>query len=200
MCTDVCPQISKRELTNLEIRKQSSRKEDEVLTKKRNIGAGNSNNNDGDFTFLNCSIENNYACSHNNGLTNHNNNNVRHFEGPIALGARIKEVPKLLRAINSNDFQQQLEATREFRKLLSIETNPPITEVIKLGVVDKFVQFLSRSNQPQLQFEAAWALTNIASGTTEHTRVIIVKGAVPHFIRLLDASDPEVQEQVCTRA
>lgn len=42
------------------------------------------------------------------------------------------------------------------------------------------------------QFQAAWALTNVASGATEHTSVIVEHGAVPAFVKLLESPDENV--------
>ncbi|KAG5564885.1 hypothetical protein RHGRI_000924 [Rhododendron griersonianum] len=70
-----------------------------------------------------------------------------------------------------------------------------IKEVIQTGVIPCYVEFLTREDFPQLQFEAAWALTKIAFGTTKHTNVVIDHGAVPIFVKLLDSPSDDVREQ-----
>ena len=111
------------------------------------------------------------------------------------IAEKLLALPENVQAISSPDGDAQLQGVTWFRKLLSIERSPPIDEVIQSGVVPRFVEFLTAQANPQLQFEAAWALTNIASGTADHTAQVIDNGAVPIFVQLLSSPNDDVREQ-----
>jgi importin subunit alpha-1 len=85
--------------------------------------------------------------------------------------------------------------THSLANLISAERDPPIQAVIATGVVPRLVEFLQRDDVPLLQFEAAWALTNIASGAPTQTHEVIKAGAVPIFIDLLASPMDDVREQ-----
>ena len=113
----------------------------------------------------------------------------------LNLQTKSESLLSLVAGVWSDDDSLQLEATTQFRKLLSVDRSKPIEEVIQSGVVPRLVEFLMREDYPQLQYEAAWALTNIASGTSENTKVVIDQGAVPIFVKLLASPSDDVREQ-----
>ena len=49
---------------------------------------------------------------------------------------------------------------------------PPIDLVIQTGLVPRFTSFLSCDSCPELQYEAAWVLTNIASGNKDQVYIL----------------------------
>eukprot|EP01012_Entosiphon_sulcatum_P048046 TRINITY_DN65_c0_g1_i3.p1 TRINITY_DN65_c0_g1~~TRINITY_DN65_c0_g1_i3.p1 ORF type:complete len:575 (-),score=165.64 TRINITY_DN65_c0_g1_i3:1111-2835(-) len=115
----------------------------------------------------------------------------------LQMQEMLGRLPQLVQGVNNSDnLNVQIECTRHIRKLLSLENCPPIDEVIGSGVVPRFITFLQREDSPALQFEAAWAVTNIASGTSDHTRVVMEAGAAPIFMHLLKfAQTMDVREQ-----
>ena len=72
-----------------------------------------------------------------------------------AIMARLQELPKIVAGVMGADEKTQFEATTQFRKLLSIERNPPIQAVIDTGVVPRFVEFIECDHNPPLQVRCA---------------------------------------------
>lgn len=52
-----------------------------------------------------------------------------------------------------------------------------------------------KDRREALQFEAAWVLTNIASGTSDHTRLVVESHAFTLFVELLSHPNPELRGQ-----
>lgn len=97
--------------------------------------------------------------------------------------------------LNTGDDLKIVFAAIGFRRLLSFEKNPPIQTFVDANLVPRFIQYLLREDLPKLQFEAAWCLTNVASGSYEHVQVLIGKGTIESFVKLLDSPHLEVKEQ-----
>ena len=91
--------------------------------------------------------------------------------------------------------QNLVEATRGFRRILSVEKNIPAREVIEMGIVPYLIKNLSVTpgSSTALIFESAWALTNIAA--TEFTQYVVDAGCIKPLVQLITHGDSNVCEQ-----
>eukprot|EP00922_Rhytidocystis_sp_ex-Travisia-forbesii_P027371 GHVS01040108.1.p1 GENE.GHVS01040108.1~~GHVS01040108.1.p1 ORF type:complete len:597 (-),score=87.20 GHVS01040108.1:137-1828(-) len=92
-------------------------------------------------------------------------------------------------------YEDRLKGCKSFRMMLSVSGDIPIQAVIDTGVVPSLVGYLQNDLSPDLQFEAAWALTNIASGTSQQTQVVVDNNGVNEFVRLLTSDREDIREQ-----
>ncbi len=82
------------------------------------------------------------------------------------------------------------------RKAVSVPQDPPISEVIQEDPMKVFVAILEDNDSTEdMIFETIWILTNIASGTSEQTKVVVESGALDAAMNHLEDSSITIAEQ-----
>ncbi len=117
-------------------------------------------------------------------------------EDDLQANLTTASLDTIVEKARSSEPATQLAAVQAARKLLSSDRNPPIDALINSGILPVLVRCLESGDNPSLQFEAAWALTNIASGTSAQTQAVVQANAVPLFLQLLSSPHQNVCEQV----
>jgi len=113
-----------------------------------------------------------------------------------------KTMSQLTTKIMSTDVLFQLAALKSLRKMLAIPKDlPPIQQVIDSDILlPRVIALLQNTEHPTMQFEAAWILTNIVSGTSDQVNTVIdlhQGRVIPILVQLLSSSPQEdVKEQV----
>lgn len=171
----------RRRRTDTSIRLRKDKKE-ESLAKRRAASSLNSKTNG-----VSSSMDVNNV--DNNDQNNSNSSGNRRIY-------TATDIPELLVGLQQPSVNPEacLESVRGFRRMLSVEKNPPVDAVLHCGLLPILVEIIgSPTVNPALHFEAAWALTNIAS--TDYTAKVVEAGAVPHLTMLLMSPHPDTREQ-----
>jgi hypothetical protein len=109
---------------------------------------------------------------------------------------RLRNLNNMAQLLRTGTQPQKEVTVEQIRKLLSIEKTPPIQSVINAGIVGDLMSLLKdKGNTLKLRFEAAWALTNVASGSSSHTKVVVDNGGVEVFVNILANEQGDIKEQ-----
>ncbi|GAQ85782.1 Karyopherin (importin) alpha [Klebsormidium nitens] len=109
-----------------------------------------------------------------------------------ALATSVKEAVEALRASKGKDGA--LVALRQLRKLLSVGQYPPVDVAVAAGAVPLLGEALQFGvSGPEQLLEAAWCLTNIASGDTDQATAVLP--TAPLLIAHLQGRALDVAEQ-----
>ena len=106
----------------------------------------------------------------------------------------IKDFSKVINLFQSSNIDEKFKGLIGIRKLLSLESNPPIQKIIELKIVPELINLLD-SPLYEFKYEAIYCLCNIASGTEEQAKTIIIYGGIPKILNLLDYSIEEIKSQ-----
>jgi len=109
--------------------------------------------------------------------------------------AELTEIGAFIESIGSVDLKKQYYGVIGLRKLVSLESDPPIQAVLDSGIVPILIQIMQSTTEPHLQLESAWCLANLCSGSSEEASFVVEKGVIPGFIQLLGSPKPDIVEQ-----
>lgn len=106
-------------------------------------------------------------------------------------------VDRAKRLLYSSDVQENVKGVLNLKAMLCIgreEVYEVAQEVIDSGVINRLVEFLKVDNR-ELQWPAAFCLTNIAAGHDAQTQIVVEAGAIPPLIAFLRDRDPQLRRQ-----
>jgi len=193
-----------RDETTIQIRK--ARKQEQLDKRRRGPVAGASNS--GVSTASGAIpppmiVSSSSSSSSSNDDDSHEGNGGIHDDRVRSCpSVRSKELVRTYTRWETNpvsvSFTELYETTMQFRRMLTTE-EPPTRAVVESGAVTHMVNMLgvgATLSDGGLAFEAAWALTNVAS--TEYAGYVVDcnSNAVPNLTALLRYGAPNVREQV----
>lgn len=98
----------------------------------------------------------------------------------------------------ASDPGRLLAPLTELRKVLSCQLGPPIQQVLDLGGLPAVLSLLT-AESGAVQLQAAWVVTNVASGSSSHAAAVIEAGGLPAIFSALQSPAVPERAELCTQ-
>ncbi|RRT61752.1 hypothetical protein B296_00030203 [Ensete ventricosum] len=100
-----------------------------------------------------------------------------------AIEKKLESLPAMVAGVYSDESTLQLEATTQFRKLLSIGIVKPA-----LPALERLIHL----NDEEVLTDACWALSYLSDGTNDKIQAVLEAGVCPRLVELLLHPSPSV--------
>jgi hypothetical protein len=118
-----------------------------------------------------------------------------------ASNIEIEDLPQYAKLINSSMLQQVHLGVLGIRKMLSNQTTSPIEEIISSGVVPKLIDLIDNEKySPNIKYEAAWCITNLAMGNFDQVKYLTDYEVIPKLLKLMKSQQDYLIDQVISLA
>lgn len=101
---------------------------------------------------------------------------------------------KIINLFKSQNPSDKFKGLIGIRKLLSIEPNPPIQEIIDNNIIPELIKLLD-SPFNEFIYESLWALTNVSYGDEKQVNTILTHDGLNKIMNLLDSKIEELKKQ-----
>lgn len=201
--------VSIRQKSRLEMMTKKRREDsDDDGSGTRGVGNNIKNNNNGSASnggggggHMNPNARSNNNSNDNNNSDDNEPAVGRNFPSPgteeynqitSQMFQRIAEYVGMMQ--RHNPLNVISDGVWSIRRLLCHPERSPVQELVQNGGIERLIDLLDAPD-PNIQFNAAWSLTNIASGATSYAALIISHGAIPKFIGFLRCNSEKLREQ-----
>jgi len=108
----------------------------------------------------------------------------------------IDDLSECAKLIDSPILQQVHLGVLGIRKMVSNYNKSPIKKIINSGVVPKLIDLIDKEKcSPNIKYEAAWCITNLAMGNFDQVKYLTDNGVIPKLLKLMQSEQDYLKDQ-----
>jgi len=104
-------------------------------------------------------------------------------------------LPAVVQAAGIGGREGPLFAAFALRKMIAGDCAPILHAACEVGLLDQVVQWVERSDQPQLQYEAVLIASTVAASSIKYTQLLVARGLLKGLVCALESISDRTREE-----